>query len=406
MSEPITNRQHRQEALKRMIRQLHEGRTVDEVKGEFAALLQDVGAAEIAELEQALINEGLPEMEVKRLCDVHVAAFRESLDAQPRPELTPGHPVHTFRAENAAAGLLLERLAQALSALQAEPTAAHRAEALELLRRLREYDRHYLRKEHLLFPYLERHGFTGPSSVMWAIHDDVRAGWKALDARLTAAPGDDPAGFAAQIAEIFTPLATAIRQMFFKEETILFPTAVQMLSEEEWRAIRSQETEIGYFVVQPGNHWPPEIPAPAIAEPTSPEGLIFIQTGALTVQQLDLLFDCLPLEISFVDQDDTVRFFTQADERIFQRSPAIIGRKVQKCHPPASVHRVQRILDDFRAGRRDVAEFWLQTKGRFIYIRYFALRDGNGQYQGTVEVVQDVTHIRALEGERRLLDEG
>jgi DUF438 domain-containing protein len=105
-----------------MIRQLHEGRTVDEVKAEFAALLQDVGAAEIAELEQALIDEGLPEMEVKRLCDVHVAAFRESLDAQARPEMTPGHPVHTFRAENAAAGLLLDQFAQTLAELKAEPT--------------------------------------------------------------------------------------------------------------------------------------------------------------------------------------------------------------------------------------------------------------------------------------------
>lgn len=235
-----------------MIRQLHEGRTVDEVKGEFAALLEDVGAAEIADLEQALIDEGLPEMEVKRLCDVHVAAFRESLDTQPKPEMTPGHPIHTFRAENAAAGLLLDQFARALAALKVEPTANRLEEARELLRRVREYDKHYLRKEHILFPYLERHGFMGPSSVMWAIHDDVRTGWKAFDALLAAGPGSDPSAFAAQLDALFGPLDTAIRQMFFKEENILFSTALQKLTEEEWQAIRSQEAEVGYFFVQPG----------------------------------------------------------------------------------------------------------------------------------------------------------
>jgi DUF438 domain-containing protein len=241
---------------------------------------------------------------------------------------------------------------------------------------------------------------------MWAIHDDVRAGWKALDGLLAAGPGDDPAAFAAQIAALFGPLETAIRQMFYKEETILFPTALQMLSEEEWRAVREQEAEWGYFSVQPGSQWPPAVPAPTPAEQPTSEGLIPLETGALTVEQINLLFNHLPVEISFVDKEDTLRFFTQADERIFPRSPAAIGRKVQKCHPPTSVHRVQRILDDFRAGRRDVAEFWVQIRGRFIHIRYFAVRDAGGEYQGTLEVVQDVTDIRALQGERRLLDEG
>ena len=140
------------------------------------------------------------------------------------------------------------------------------------------------------------------------------------------------------------------------------------------------------------------------AQPTA-VGRLQLDTGALTAQEVNWLLNHLPIEISYVDQNDEVRFFNHAEERIFLRSPAVIGRKVQKCHPPASLHRVQRILDDFRAGRRDAAEFWIQMQGKFIHIRYFAVRDEAGAYQGTLEVVQDVTPIRALEGERRLLDE-
>ncbi|MCK4452116.1 MAG: DUF438 domain-containing protein, partial [Anaerolineae bacterium] len=374
-----------------LIRELHAGKTVEDVKDEFAALLRDVGATEVAEMEQALIAEGLPEMEIKRLCDVHVAVFRESLDAQPSPETVPGHPAHTFRAENSAAARVLDALQEALDALKTRPGAAHRLRSGQAqlkqtharLRELREYEKHYLRKENILFPYLEQHGFTGPSSVMWAIHDDVRAGWKTLDGLLAAGLGDDPAAFNARIVEVFEPLSTAIREMFYKEDNILFPAALEKLSEEEWRAIRAQEPEVGYCYVEPGNQWPlgsiplETAPSPVEAQAAA-ENLLPLDTGALAPQQINLLLTHLPVDITYVDKDDTVRFFSQGKERIFPRSPAIIGRQVQKCHPPASVHRVQKILDDFRAERRDVAEFWIQMQGKFIHIRYFAIRDEQG----------------------------
>ncbi len=392
MSEYINNHTQRKEALKRMIRQLHEGKTVEEVKGEFAALLKEVSATEIAEIEQSLIAEGLPEMEIKRLCDVHTAVFAEALESAPQksapqPAARPGHPLDLFRAENAAA-------AQTLDALEAAIRAAQWDQARGLLRKLRGgLETHYRRKENVLFSYLEKHGFTGPSSVMWAIHDDIRVGWKKLDALLTDLPD------ATAVAETLGPLAEAIRQMFYKEENILYPTALQMLTAEEWDAIRTQEGEVGEYAR------PAETAAPV--EPTAPqlEGLIPLQVGALTAQQIALMLTHLPVDITLVDENDEVRFFSATPERIFERTPAIIGRKVQKCHPPASVHRVQRILDDFRAGKRDVAEFWIQMQGKFIHIRYFALRDERGKYLGTLEVTQDVTGIRALEGERRLLDD-
>ncbi len=411
MSEYINNREKRQQVLQDLIRQLHEGKSVDEVKGQFARLLQEVGASELAAVEQALISGGLPESEVKRLCDVHVAVFRDSLDTQARPETIPGHPIHTFRAENAAAAQVLESLGTALRALQAQPGPETLAQARERLRALRAYEKHYLRKENILFPYLEKHGFSGPSRVMWAIHDDVRAGWKALEGLLAGGLGE-PAAFNAYLDGIYGPLDKTVREMFYKEDHILYPTALEKLSEEEWRAIRAQEAEIGYAYVQPGDRWPPQVtaaePAPAAppaAAPAAEAGLIQLDTGALTAAEVNRLLTHLPVDITYVDKDDRVRFFSQTRERIFPRSPAIIGRAVQQCHPPTSIHRVQQILDDFRAGRRDEATFWIQMRGRFIHIAYYAVRDEQGVYQGTLEVTQDIGPLRALEGERRLLDE-
>jgi DUF438 domain-containing protein len=305
----------------------------------------------------------------------------------------------------------LDALREALDVVRDDPGPEQLERARERLRELQAYEKHYLRKENLLFPYLEKRGFSGPSSVMWAIHDDVRAGWKALAEALSSDPGGDVDGFRARIDEISEPLNTAIREMFYKEENILYPTALEKLSEEEWLAIRTQERELGYCYVEPGDQWRPASVSPEIVSkpgegPRASGGLLHLDTGTLTPRELNLLLAHLPIDITYVDREDTVRFFSQTKERIFPRSPAIIGRKVQKCHPPASIDRVQRIVDDFRAGRRDEAEFWIQMQGRFIHIRYFAVRDEQGAYQGTVEVTQDITAVRALEGERRLEDEG
>ncbi len=409
MSEHINNSTRREETLKAVIRRLHQGETVEAVKADFAQLLRDVGPSEIAELEQALITEGLPEAEVKRLCDVHVAVFRESLDAQAPPQERPGHPVHTFRAENDAAEAVLGELERAITALEHDPEDGPRWKRVgTLLALLREYERHYLRKENILFPYMEKRGFSGPSSVMWAIHDDVREEWRSLGQLLERGPDQDAAGAVAQIRNQFTWLATTIRDMFYKEANILFPTALEKLGEEVWREIRAQEAEIGYSYVEPGDDWP-EKEAPAAESPTAEApvqsgGLLSLEIGALAPAQINLLLGNLPLDITYVDAKDEVRFFSHGQERVFPRSPAVIGRKVQQCHPPQSVDRVQQILDAFRAGRHDVAEFWIQMQGRFVHIRYFALRDEEGAYQGTLEMVQDITALRELEGERRLLD--
>jgi DUF438 domain-containing protein len=398
VSEYINNQTKRKEQLKAVLVRLHEGQSVEQVKAEFATLLKDVGPTEIAALEQTLIAEGLPEQEIKRLCDVHVAVFRDSLETQVKPDTIPGHPVHTFRAENAAAEKVLD-------ALQAAIGAADWKAAREQLQNLRQFEKHYVRKENILFPYLEKHGFSGPSTVMWAIHDDIRDHWKSLGELLAGEPS------AGAVASAFEPLNKAMREMFYKEENILFPTALQKLSQEEWAAARDQEADVGFSYVKPGDEWLPQEAAAGLGTlmtqaQAAVEGRLPLKTGALTLREINWLLTHLPVDVTYVDKDDAVRFFSETRDRIFPRSPAIIGRKVQQCHPPASVDRVQRILNDFGQGLRDEAEFWIQMGGKFIHIRYFAIRDEQGSYQGTLEVSQDITHIRSLEGERRLLDEG
>jgi DUF438 domain-containing protein len=190
--------------------------------------------------------------------------------------------------------------------------------------------------------------------------------------------------------------------MVFKEEAILFPMCLDLFDDASWAEVRTAEAEIGYALVQPGTGWQPEATTERPAAPSLAR--LALDTGLLSLEQLNLVLGHLPVEISFVDEHDEVRFYSGGEHRIFPRSPQVIGRKVQNCHPPKSQHVVARILEDFRAGSRDSAEFWITVAGRMVFIRYFAVRDAERRYRGTLEVTQDVTLIRELEGERRLLD--
>jgi PAS domain S-box-containing protein len=194
--------------------------------------------------------------------------------------------------------------------------------------------------------------------------------------------------------------------MITKEEKILFPMCLEMFDEADWARVKKGEEEIGYAWIAPAPAWSPATAdAAGAGAAAGPGGLrLALDTGALTAEQIDLMLTRLPVDISFVDEDDTVVYYSGTPERIFPRTPGVIGRKVQNCHPPKSVDVVERILKAFRSGERDAAEFWIDSHGRFIHIRYLALRDKAGTYKGTLEVTQDATAIRRLQGERRLLD--
>ena len=406
MSEHINNVTQRKEALKEVIQRLHAGESVADLQNEFGDAIRGASASEIAEAERAMISEGVSVGEIQRLYDLHVAVFRESLDEEPAPESLPGHPVFTFRMENEVTLRLLEAMQDTLEVWAAGDNAQlgslqTQAENLSAI------EKHYSRKENLLFPYMEKKGFEGPSTVMWGLDNEIRAQIKQYRNYIRGESPDPE-----EALDQFESLATSISEMVYKEEKILFPESLARLSEKEWGEIQAQEQEIGYFNVTPQESWQPAgdesvQPERKTETGTAPEvgGLLSLATGALTREQVNLMLTHLQVDVTFVDENDRVRYFTQGRERIFDRSAAIIGREVTKCHPPQSVHKVQVILDDFKSGKRDLAEFWIQAGGNFIHIRYFALHDAQGAYRGCIEVSQDITHIRALEGEQRLLDD-
>ena len=403
MSEHINNVSRRKEALKEVIKRLHAGETVEELKSEFGHAIAGATAGDIADAERALISEGVSVGEIQRLCDLHVAVFRDSLDEEPAPESLPGHPVFTFRMENEVTMRLLEAMDDTLIDWQDGDTGQLTA-LRNQAENLKAIEKHYSRKENLLFPYLEKKNFEGPSQVMWGVDNEIRTQIKSFTEFINSPQPD-----VEEALSQFVDLSQNIQEMIYKEEKILFPEALNRLTEKEWGEIRKQEDEIGYFNVTPRDSWQPaEEKEPeqesAVREMDS-EGLISLSTGALTQKQIDLMLTHLPVDVTFVDEFDRVRYFSQGKERIFDRSPSIIGREVTKCHPPQSVDKVLRILEDFRYKNRDIAEFWIQMGGQFIHIRYFALRDAEGNYKGCIEVSQNVTHIRALEGEKRLLDD-
>ena len=406
MSEFINNVSRRKEALKEVIQRLHAGESVESLQEKFGDAIRGATAGEIADAERAMIGEGIAVSEIQRLCDLHVAVFREALNEEPTPESMPGHPVFTFRMENEVTLRLLESMGDTMTAwIAGDPTA--RASLLAQTENLKTIEKHYSRKENLLFPYLEKKGFEGPSTVMWGVHNEIRDQIRQFKQAL-ADDESDPQTVQGQ----FKSLAKDIQEMVYKEEKILFPESLSRLSEAEWAEIRTQEEEIGYFNVTPQ---PVEISQEENQDQTKPtqkenttmdnNGLLSLDTGALTLEQINLMLTHLPVDVTYVDENDEVRYFTQGQHRIFDRSAAIIGRPVTKCHPPQSVHKVQIILDDFRSGERDVAEFWIQMGEAFIHIRYFALHNAAGEYKGCIEVSQEISHLRSLEGEKRLLDD-
>jgi DUF438 domain-containing protein len=377
------------ETMKEIIKELHAGKDVESQKRKFQELIRDVAPWEIAQMEQRLIGEGMPESEIKSLCDVHVKVFQEALEHKTVPGLPAGHPVHTLMLENRAAEDILAE-AEAVT-----DYARDRDRLLTVLGRLAEIDKHFVRKENQLFPILEQKGVTGPSKVMWALHDDIRGFIKDVRKRVMDGKMETVA---------MEAMAKMVRDMIYKEEHILFPMALESLSEEEWVKVAKGEEEAGFAWIRPEAKWRPaagSFQQELLAEKI---GSLNLDTGQLTAEQVNLILTHLPVDISFVNEHDEVAYYSASPERIFPRSPGVIGRKVQNCHPPKSVDMVEKILKAFKDGSKNTAEFWIQMRGRMLHIRYIAVRDAAGTYRGCLEVSQDITHIQKLTGNKRLLD--
>ncbi|WP_410772499.1 DUF438 domain-containing protein [Fontibacillus sp. BL9] len=419
MSELINNREQsvpeqtrRQALLKEIIKELHEGKSVEEVKARFEEAVGDVTVSEISAMEHALMEEeGIPVEEVQRLCSVHTEIFKGSIEDIHRsstPEEQPGHPVHTFKLENREIERLVNfKIALHLDKFKKEVTEDVIYKLLEDLSLLLDIDKHYSRKENLLFPYLERYGIFGPTKVMWGVDDGIRAMIKEVKAKLTSYDGDQET-----LCIDLERIIQEVNAMIFKEENILLPMALEKLTEDEWVKIARESDQIGFCLTSPDQEWIPErspIPGMETAEDGSeeedgaPQGYVKFQTGILSVEQLEAVMNHLPVDLTFIDENDVVRYFSHGKERIFARTKAVIGRTVQNCHPPQSVHIVNELLADFKAGKKDAEDFWIPVKDKFVYIRYFAVRSEDGRYLGTLEFTQNIAPIRALEGQKRIM---
>lgn len=420
MSELINNREHgvpeqtrRQAMLKEIIKELHQGKSVDEVKARFEEAVGDVTVAEISAMEHALMEEeGIPVSEVQRLCSVHTAIFKGSIEQihrSSKPEEQPGHPVHTFKLENREIEKLVNfKLELHLDKFRKDDGEEIIFKLLEDLNLLLDIDKHYSRKENLLFPYLEKYGIYGPTTVMWGVDDGIRMMIKEVKGNLSAYNGDKE-----MMCVDLERIIKEVNEMIFKEENILLPMALEKLTEDEWVKIARESDQIGFCLAAPEQEWIPErVPLAgfdqaeanaADQEESAPQGFVKFQTGILSVEQLEAVMNHLPVDLTFIDENDVVRYFSHGKERIFARTKAVIGRTVQNCHPPQSVHVVNQLLADFKAGKKDAEDFWIPVKDKFVYIRYFAVRSEDGRYLGTLEFTQNIAPIRELEGQKRIL---
>ena len=440
MSEFLKNSEYKKKLLKEMIKELHSGKKPEELIEKFRDVLKNVSPLEIPLVEQELVKEGMKPTEIAKLCDLHVLIFRESVkDAIKIDDLEDGHPLKNLVLENEKITKDAEILGLYSATLVRAKDEQTRQDILMNVKSIAEkikkvYYTHYDREEMVIFPHIERRGLSAVSTVLWRKHDEIRIMIKKLLNLLRRIRADE--GYVQKVNALGTQLSQVLVDMVFRENNILYPTLKALLSEGEWLAIKQQEKEFGYYGIEVKDKWRPDVKPIypyEISEVISEEQLskipdymkkelskrevkiqpdtykiynekdIALEVGFLNSENLNLIFKYLPIDITYIDENDRVKFYS-GGTRLFKRSPSIIGRPVQLCHPPQSVYMVNKILDAFKSGKRDFAEFWIQMGERFVYIKYFALRDEGGNYKGTLEVTQEIRYFKELEGEKRLLD--
>ena len=406
MSENLGPKEKKQ-VVKDIILKLHKGLSVEEARDKFEREVGSITSMEIAEIEQSLMNEGISPDEIKKFCNVHALLFESALGKAAAKEESPAHPVYLSKLENREIEKITQGIKEWIKKRESIGLAPFKQKLNELLAKLKNIDTHYTWKEQVLFPYLEKYGFLGPSKVMWGKDDEIREllsrcilGMERVKAKKEL---DE------YLEKNLNLLLAEVDGMISKEEKILFPTSLEKLNVQDWVEVLKETENVGYgFIAKPKetSSLIEELKGAVIEEPIAKEEAISFPTGELQLKELMGIFNTLPVDITFIDKEDTVRFFSEGPHRIFLRTKSIIGRKVQNCHPPKSVHVVESILKSFKEGKRDAVDFWIHYQGRFVYIRYFAIRGKNGNYLGTLEVTQDVTEIKGLSGEKRLLDGG
>lgn len=407
MSELINNSSERVHKLKQLLLKLHEDESLEKTKAELEEMLGQVPYGEVVQAEQELINEGLPPQEIQKYCDMHSRALKDNIDLTFMKPVPEGHPVDTLRMENRAIEAELAKLKDIFIKCKFNKDSVNIPEVVNQLKvifnLLMDVEKHYMKKENIIFSILEKYNITGPSSVMWGKDDEVRQFLKSSISVLNDNDRIDADTLQGYIDLMLSPTADALQEMIVKEEKILLPMCLDKFTDIDWYDVYKQADEIGNCIYVPTKEWKPEGVLFENEESNVISDRIKLSTGSFTVEELESLLDSVPFDITFVDKDDKVKFFSHGNQRIFERSKAILGRQVQFCHPPSSVHIVDKIIDDFRSGKQDSAKFWINFKGMFVHIAYYAIRNEKGEYLGTAEITQDIAELKKTEGERRLL---
>lgn len=378
--------QERIDLLKDLLDRLNKGEALDAVRADFVKEFQDVEASEIMKAEQQMIKEGMPVTEVQKLCDVHAALFHGNI-RQERERMAEeyvkevGHPLYTFTKENEALKAVLDEAREALSRHEVDR---------KLLGRVRELAIHYAKKGDLLYPHLKvRYGISGPSDVMWTVDDEIRDELAALSRKLQ---DKNPESVLQGEKELqrFEAVLTRAEEMIYKEEKILFPNCALNFTRDEWIRIYYDSKDYAPCFGVENAVWPEaETAVDKMREATPGDQEIVMAGGHMTVAQLTAMLNTIPMEITFVDDQNINRFFNEGPKD-FKRPKMAIDREVFSCHPPKIEAKVRMILNEFRAGTLDKVPVWMEKNGKTMLVTYMAVRDHDGNYIGTLELVQDM----------------
>lgn len=384
--------------------------TLDEARAILRERVKTLRPYEIALAEQELKTFDEDECRKEDIQQM-MELFQDVLDRS-RPDLPDDHPIMCYLRENDE----MRRLLKQVEELAQYPVIKN--QWLELYDELHKFRLHLSRKQNQLYSILERKGFDRPTTTMWLLDDFIRD--EIRDARRLLEEDKDDEFIAMQ------PTVVAdVLDLMQKEETVLYPTSLAMIRPAEFEEMKSGDSEIGFAWIQVGKKAPKAdttkeaVPATAAAGfanelasllgkygfggGSTPGALLEVATGQMTLEQINLVYKHMPVDFSYVDENEIVRFYTDTDHRVFPRSKNVIGRDVKNCHPRTSVHLVEEIIEKFRRGEQNEVDFWINKPGLFIYIYYVAVRDEEGRFRGVLEMMQDCTRIRSLEGSRTLL---
>ena len=357
--------------------------------------LKETTPSDVVRLVDMLVKNNVPMAGLKTGINKFLNTVHKQLQLRENPVPAADSLLDICIRNNAEMDQLLKAIRPLIKQVNLDPADPEiRSELRNIYLELGKFVTYYQIKENVLFPLLEKHWKDYRCvKVMWSFHDDIRKNLQQISALLEEETLD-LARFNRLTGDIFFNMV-AIR---FREEKILFPIIQETIPEETVNALLPESARIGFPFVQP------DIPEEERSLETPFPGVVDLPSGKLTPEQIMLIFNNLPVDITFVDENDRVAYYSTPPDRIFIRTNAILGRDVRNCHPPESISVVEEILDTFRKGERDSATFWIDMKGEKVLIQYFACRDKDGKYKGVIEVSQVISGIQSLTGEKRLLD--